>query len=357
LRAFVERHGNNSAERYPSARIYRSCEELFEADDIDLVVVNTPSPTHFNYARKALEAGKHVVVDKPFAVTPAEARILIDIAERQNLVLTVFHNRRWEGELVAMKQAVDEKRMGKLIDGEFRFERFKNAPNPKAHKEEPRPGNGLMYELCTHLIDQAIFLFGMPKSVFAEIRREREFSEIDDYCAVTLYYENRFRLLIKSSLLVADIGPSYIINGHGGSFVKYRANVLEEQMVAGIRPGDANFGRENDSTAARLTELQPDGSLKTVSIASPVSSYTGFYRQLAEAVNSAIACKCTDAQPEPEDSRSENAAGQAGKNAGEQLCGSTYRHLLPVDPEDALNGLRIIEAAYESAAQRRIIDL
>jgi predicted dehydrogenase len=326
LIAFVERNNNSSKERYPSARIYRSCEELFAAEDIDLVVVNTPSPTHFDYARKALEAGKHVVIDKPFTATSEEAKILIDIAKKKNLVLTVFHNRRWEGELVALKQVVEQKLLGKLVDGEFRFERFKNAPNPKAHKEESMPGNGLMYELCTHLIDQALFLFGMPKSVYAEICKEREFSKIDDYCVVILYYENQFRLLIKSALLVADIGASYILNGHTGSFVKYRANILEEQLVKGIRPCDENFGKEDEATAARLTLLQPDGSLKTVKYASPDSSYIGFYQQLGEAIR-ANGTDCSQ-------------------------CGR-----VPVEPEDALRGIRIIEAAYESAKQRKVIDL
>ncbi|MDR1338658.1 MAG: Gfo/Idh/MocA family oxidoreductase [Prevotellaceae bacterium] len=326
LRAFVERNRCDSKERYPSARIYRSCEELFAAEDIDLVIVNTPSPTHFEYARKALEAGKHLVVDKPFTATSREAEILIDLAREKNLVLTVFHNRRWEGELVALKQTVEQKLLGKLIDGEFRFERFKNKPNPKAHKEEPLPGNGLMYELCTHLIDQAIFLFGKPVSVYAEICRERVFSKIDDYCAITLYYENQFRLLIKSSLLVADIGPSYILNGHAGSFVKYRANILEEQSVNGIRPGDADFGREGADTAARLTLLQADGSLTTVKHTSPDSSYAGFYQQLGEAI-------------------------RANRENG---CQSVK---VPVEPQDALLGIRIIEAAYESAKQLGIINL
>jgi predicted dehydrogenase len=326
LRAFVERYNNCSAERYPEAHIYRSCEELFAAEDIDLVVINTPSPTHFDYARKALDAGKHVVIDKPFTATSKEAEILIDTAKKRNLVLTVFHNRRWEGELIALKQIVDQKLLGKLIDGEFRFERFKNTPNPKAHKEEPLSGNGLMYELCTHLIDQALFLFGMPESVYAEICKEREFSKIDDYCALTLYYKNQFRLLIKSSLLVANIGPSYILNGHTGSFVKYRANILEEQLLKGMRHGDENFGKEDEATAARLTLLQPDGSLKTTKYISPDSSYIGFYRQLGEAI---LANGKDDARFVP----------------------------LPVEPEDALKGIRIIEAAYESVKQRKVIDL
>ncbi|MDR1130611.1 MAG: Gfo/Idh/MocA family oxidoreductase [Prevotellaceae bacterium] len=326
LRAFVERNNCDSRERYPSARIYRSCEELFAAEDIDLVIVNTPSPTHFEYARKALEAGKHLVIDKPFTATSKEAEILINLAREKNLVLTVFHNRRWEGELIAMKQVVEQKLLGKLIDGEFRFERFKNKPNPKAHKEEALRGNGLMYELCTHLIDQALFLFGKPKSVYAEICRERDFSKIDDYCVIVLYYENQFRLLIKSSLLVADVGPSYILNGHTGSFVKYRANILEEQSVNGMRPGDANFGREDADTAARLTCLQADGSLATVKRASPDSSYAGFYQQLGEAI-------------------------RANRENGRQAV------KVPVDPQDALLGIRIIEAAYESAKQLGIINL
>jgi predicted dehydrogenase len=319
LTAFVERHNNNSAKLHPNARIYRSCEALFAAEDIDLVVINTPSPTHFDYARKALEAGKHVVIDKPFTATAKEAEILINLAKSKNLLLTIFHNRRWEGELIALKEVIDQKLLGQLIDGEFRFERFKNQPNPKKHKEEPLPGNGLMYELCTHLIDQALFLFGMPKSVYAEIYKQREFSQIDDYCAITLYYENRFRLFLKSTLLVADIGPSYIINGHTGSFVKYRANVLEEQLSKGMSLTDAGFGKEDSGTAARLTTLQPDGSLKTVRYPSPDSSYIGFYRQL----------------------------GQAFKGLAP----------LPVEPADALKGIQIIEAAYKSSKEHKAIEL
>jgi predicted dehydrogenase len=329
LRAFVERHNNNSKERYPSAHIYRSCEELFAADDIDLIVVNTPSPTHFDYARQALEAGKHVVIDKPFSATSKEAETLIDLAKKNNRILTVFHNRRWEGELLALKQVVEQKLLGKLIDGEFRFERFRNEPNPKAHKEEPLPGNGLMYELCTHLIDQALFLFGMPVSVYAEICKQREFSQIDDYCEITLYYENQFKLFIKSSLLVADIGPSYILNGHKGSFVKYRANILEEQLSKGMRPEDENFGKEAPGTAARLTTLTANNSLKTVEYPSPVSSYTGFYQQLGEAIRAGF----------------------------KDLKFKDLKISEPVNPDDALNGIRIIEAAYESAKQRRVINL
>ena len=319
LRAFVERHADLSRELYPDARIYRSCEELFADTDIDLVVVNTPSPTHFDYALKALRAGKHTVIDKPFAATSREAELLTDTAKKNNLLLSVFHNRRWEGELVALKKVVDENLLGKLIDGEFRFERFKTQPNPKRHKEEPLPGNGLMYELCTHLIDQALFLFGKPRSVVAEIRREREFSQIDDYCLIRLLYGTGFGITLKSSLLVADIGPSYVLNGHAGSFVKYRANVQEEQSSKGIASGDTDFGLEDESTAARLTTLQADGSLKTVKLRAPASSYSGYYRQLAEAF-----------------------AGKAE---------------VPVAPDDALAGIRIIEAAYRSVKERRTVDL
>ncbi|MDR2425314.1 MAG: Gfo/Idh/MocA family oxidoreductase [Prevotellaceae bacterium] len=317
LTAFVERNRRNSAEQYPDARVYRSCEELFASDDADLIIVNTPSPTHFNYARAALEAGKHVVIDKPFAATVAEAEILIEMAAKKNLVLTVFHNRRWEGELIALKNIVGQGLLGKLIDGEFRFERYKTEPNPKAHKEEPLAGNGLMYELCTHLIDQALFLFGMPEAVFADIRRQRPFSKIDDYCSLTLYYPDKFQLLIKSSLLVAAAGPSYVLNGHAGSFVKFRANVQEERLAAGLSPLASGFSAEDAGTAADLVIVQPDGSLITTKYPSPEISYTGFYQQLGEAF-----------------------AGKAS---------------IPVEPADALAGLRIIEAAYQSVETRKTI--
>jgi len=313
LRAFVERHKSDSKELFPNARVFRSCEEMFADNDIDLVIINTPSPTHFDYALKALNAGKHVVIDKPFTATTKEAETLIRLAESKNLKITVFHNRRWEGELIALKQVVSQNLLGKLIDCEFRFERFRNALNPKKHKEEPLLGNGLVYELCTHLIDQSLFLFGMPHAVYAEISKIRENSQIDDYVCITLYYDNNFKVLLKSSLLVADIGPSYILNGHTGSFVKYKANIQEEQSSAGMLPTNPEYGKENSNTAARVTTLQPDGSLKTETYVSPVSSYIEYYRQL----------------------------GNALKNGTSP----------PIAPEDALKGLIIIEAAYKSSKE------
>jgi predicted dehydrogenase len=319
IAAFVERHGNESKKAYPNVAVYRSCEELFADDSVDLVIINTPSPSHYSYALAALHANKHVVIDKPFTATVKEAETLIELATKKNLVLTVFHNRRWEGELIALKKIIDIGLLGKLIDGEFRFERYKTAPNPKSHKEEPLPGNGLIYELCTHLIDQAIFLFGMPDAVFADICKQRPFSKIDDYCSLILYYGSRFKLSIKSSLLVAHQGPSYIINGHTGSFVKYRANIQEERLSAGMLPSDPDFAVENADTAATLTVLQNDGSLKTEKYHSPAISYTGFYRQLGEALQ--------------------------GKDS------------IPVEPLDALKGIKIIEAAYKSVVERKVIEI
>lgn len=318
ITAFVERHKEDSKENYPQAKIYRTCEEMFADKDIDLVIINTPSPTHSDYAYKALQAGKHVVIDKPFTATSKEAKTLIALAKQNNLLLTVFHNRRWEGELLALKKVVNDKLLGRLIDGEFRFERYRRELNPKKHKEEPLPGNGLMYELCTHLIDQAIFLFGLPGSVFADIKKIRPGSQIDDYCEITLYYKNGFSIFLKSSLLVADIGPSYILNGIDGAFVKCRANILEEQLSNGMLPTDPDFGKENADTAATLTTFS-DGELHAEKYASPVSSYIGFYKQLAKALTG-------DAQ-------------------------------VPVSPIDALNGIKIIEAAYESSKLRKVIEL
>ena len=310
LAAFVERHGDTANIAFPRAKIYKSCEELFADSSIDVAVVNTPSPTHCDYARKALLAGKHVVVDKPFAASSVEGESLISLARERNLLLTVFHNRRMEGELLAVKEVVDNRLLGRLVEAEFRFERFRQSLNPKRHKEENAPANGIVYELCTHLIDQAIFIFGLPQKVaFADIGKTRDFSQIDDYCSIILQYPNQFRVFLRCSLLAAEQAPAYVLHGTQGSFVKFRSNIQETQLAEGMSPNDPAFAMESPETAGKLTILSTAGELVTSAYASPQASYIEFYRQFGEALH-----------------------GKAP---------------VPVNPHDAVEGLRIIEAAYE----------
>jgi predicted dehydrogenase len=305
----VERHTNTALDLYPGVRIYKSCEELFEDPAVELVVVNTPNPTHSHYAHKALLAGKHVIVDKPFAATSGEGQSLIELAKKQGRIISVYHNRRMEGELLAVKEIVNSGILGRLVEAEFRFERFRPELNTKRHKEENAPANGIIYELGTHLIDQALFVFGRPsKVVYIDRCKMRDFSHIDDYCLLILHYNNGFRVLLRCSLLAAEQAPAYVLHGTDGSFTKYRANIQENQLVAGMKPDDPAFGAESEETYGKLTLSTSSGELTTRLYPSPQASYIDYYRQFAKAIR-----------------------GEAP---------------LPVDPYDAVEGLRIIEASF-----------
>ena len=175
-----ERSKNLIQNDYPQVKSYGSLEELL-ADDVDLVIVNTPVETHYEYAKKALLAGKHTLVEKAFTTTAAEAEDLLAIAKEKNLKLTVYQNRRWDSDFKTVKQVVNQGLLGDIVEAEFHFDRYNPNLSPKMHKETANAGAGILKDLGPHLIDQALYLFGYPTSVFADIRTLREGSLVDDY--------------------------------------------------------------------------------------------------------------------------------------------------------------------------------
>lgn len=200
--------------------------------DIDLVVIATPNSTHFPLARAALEAGKHVVVDKPFATSLAEADALIGLAAERKRMLTVFHNRRWDGDFLTVRQLIDSGRLGDIALFEAHWDRFRPAPKP-GWRETPDEGAGLLWDLGPHLIDQALLLFGTPDSVSADVAIQREGAAVDDYFALTLHYGRR-RVFLSASSLVAEPRPRFAVHGTGGSFVKYGLDPQEAALKLGL---------------------------------------------------------------------------------------------------------------------------
>ena len=188
LYAVWERSKNLAEQKYPGIKTYRTLEDMLADNAVELVIVNTPNVTHYEYAKKALLAGKHVVVEKPFTVTVAEAQELIELAQHQNKKISVYQNRRYDSDYRTIKKVLDEKLLGKLVEAEFHFDRYNEELSPKQHKEIPQQGTGILYDLGSHLIDQALQLFGMPDSVFADIRVVRPISKVDDYFDLLLYY-------------------------------------------------------------------------------------------------------------------------------------------------------------------------
>ena len=232
--------------------------------EVDLVVIATPNVTHHPLAAAALRAGKHVVIDKPFTLDLAEARSLRDIAQHQNSLLSVFHNRRWESEALATKQILDSGQLGTVSHYECHMDRFRPAVR-RRWRENPGPGAGLWFDLGPHLIDLALHLFGLPTAVNASFGVLRKGGQTDDWAHVQLLYPE-IRVILHASLLAAGGGPRSILHGDRASWMKYGADVQEAQLKAGILPDDAAFGIDLDpgilidgATGARTELPAPRG--------------------------------------------------------------------------------------------------
>jgi scyllo-inositol 2-dehydrogenase (NADP+) len=227
---------------YPEVKSYPTLEAVLQ-DDIDLVIVNTPVGTHFEYAKQVLLAGKHAVVEKAFTTTAAEAQELVILAKEKGLKLSVFQNRRWDSDFKTVQQVVADKVLGELVEAEFHFDRYNPLLSPKGHKETANAGAGILKDLGPHLIDQALFLFGFPDRVFADIRITREHSLVDDWIDILLYYPD-FRVRLKAGFFVREANPAYVIHGKKGSFLKARGDVQEDELKLGMKPNLASWGTE-----------------------------------------------------------------------------------------------------------------
>jgi scyllo-inositol 2-dehydrogenase (NADP+) len=200
LRAIVERSGDLARRDYRSVAICRSCDELVKRDDVDLVVVSTPNATHFPIGRLALEAGKHVVIDKPMTINSAEALQLKAIGQAKHLILSPYHNRRWDRSFRGVEQLLRERQGGAITKFSSYFDLYQPSPMTHSWRERPGPGTGLLYDLGSHLLDQTFVLFGEPTSIHAKLLREREGTLIDDAFTITLAY-NGFQAILGASLV------------------------------------------------------------------------------------------------------------------------------------------------------------
>jgi scyllo-inositol 2-dehydrogenase (NADP+) len=267
---------------FPNAKSYASLEAILNDELIDLVIVNTPGSTHFEFAKKALLAGKHVVVEKAFTSSVDQADELIAIANEKNLKLVVFQNRRWDSDFKTVMQVVNQKYLGDIVEAEFHFDRYNPAISPKIHKEMNHPAAGVLMDLGSHIIDQALFLFGMPLSLFADIRHTREFSVVDDWFDITLFYKN-FRVRLKSSFFVREPAPSYIIHGTKGSFLKHRGDVQEDEAKQGKKPSATDWGTESKEKYGILHTII-DNQVSKVTVTSLKGNYFDFFEGLHQCI-------------------------------------------------------------------------
>ena len=248
-------NNQNPKEYFPSVKVARSLDEVLTDSTIDLVSICSPNSTHFEYAKRSLLVRKHVLVEKPFTATVGEAEELIWLAKKQNKTLSVFQNRRFDSDFLTVKKVIEGNLLGEIHSFEIHFNRFKPILNPKKWKETVGAGSGIIYDLGSHIIDQAITLFGVPKSVWGQTFTQRENSEIDDAFDIKLDY-GKLKVTLKSSLLVREDTPRYIIHGTKGSFIKHGIDEQEDHLKMGLKPTDTCFGVESVKNAGVLnTEI------------------------------------------------------------------------------------------------------
>ncbi len=276
LTAIVQRHGPPDP-RYPEVEVVRSVDELLTRA-IDLVVIATPNPSHHPIAKQCLLAGRHVVIDKPFTTTVAEAEELVHVGEAKRRILSAYQNRRYVGDFVTLRQLLSEGVLGRVVVYESHFDRFRPELRPTAWREQPQPGSGIWFDLGAHLLDQALVLFGTPAAISADIRVEREGAATDDAFDVTLHYP-RTRALLRASMLAASPGPTFAVHGTQGSFIKYGLDPQEAALKSGRTPDESNWDAEPPDRYGSLTTPAGIRTIPTIP-----SSFTHYYENVRDAI-------------------------------------------------------------------------
>ena len=310
LAAIVQRRGPPDP-LYADVAFVRSVDELLKRP-IDLVVVATPNTSHHSIAKQSLDAGRHVVVDKPFTTTMGEAEDLVETAARRRRIVTVFQDRRYTGDFATVQKVVGEGAAGRVVAYESHFDRFRPERKPNAWREEELPGSGVWFDIGPHLFDQALLLFGRPDAIGADIRVEREGAVVDDAFDVTLHYAN-MRALLRSSMLAQPVGPTWIVHGTKGTFIKYGMDPQEAALKEGRTPLERDWDTERGELHGKL--VTPEGTRVVPTLR---SSFAKYYENVRDAL--------------------------LGKAA------------LAVTPEWSLDVMRGLLLALESSRQRRILE-
>lgn len=296
---------------FPKAKLVEDFKNILKDPFVDLVVITLPNHLHFEYAKKALEAGKNVIVEKPFTVNYKEALELINLAEKKNLLLSVHHNRRWDSDILTIQKILTEGKLGKIMEFEAHFDRFRNYVKDN-WKEKQIPGAGILYDLGSHLIDQALMLFGEPREIFANLQIQREHSDVTDNFELLLLYPD-LKVTLKAGMLVKEPGPRYKIFGRKGNYTKFGMDVQEEALKNGKKPKDhPDWGKEPEEIW---------GILNTEDEHTKVESLPGDYREFYRNIKKSL----------------------SGEESPE------------VKPQQAAYVIKIIELAYKSHKEKRVV--
>ncbi len=312
-----ERSKKSIQEIYPGVIAYPTLESILTDEDIELVIVNTPNYTHYEYAKAALLAGKNIVVEKAFTTTLAEAIELKLLSEKMGKKISVFQSRRWDSDFKTVKKIKDANLLGEVVEAALSYERFKPVIGPKQHKEAAGPGAGLLNDLGPHLIDQALVLFGMPQAIFASVRTTRENSKVDDWFELQLFYPACI-VTLKSGMFVREPLPAFILHGTKGSFIKSRGDVQEAALLAGNKPTVDDWGIEPDKESGYLY-TDKDGIISKEKITTEQGNYYYYYDEVYKAI--------------------------------------TNNTAMPVTCDDGINVMKLIEAAVKSNDEKRVVEV
>jgi scyllo-inositol 2-dehydrogenase (NADP+) len=295
LVSILQRSGDEAAKAYPGTEIERTLEGTLGDASIEVVVVSTPNETHFALAKKVLEAGKHVVIDKPFAGTSEEAKQLGELARSKGLLAIPFHNRRWDGDFLTVKKLLAEKAVGRLVTFESHFDRFRPVPRENTWKEAENPANGMLFDLGPHLVDQALALFGAPDAITASVRSDRDQTAIEDAFDITLHYHGpKGKGLLahcRTSYLACLNAPRFVLHGTSGSFEKHGLDPQEPALVGGAKVpllGSAEVWLQEKEPAWGKLVVAPVPSDPAMLVERQVKTepgdYRGFYANVRDAV-------------------------------------------------------------------------
>jgi predicted dehydrogenase len=318
LAAIVQRNGNEAATQYPEVRVVRTLVELLNIREIRLVVIATPNDSHYQLAHRCLTAGRDVLVDKPFTTTLEKAVALVEFAKKQGRLISVYQNRRYDGDFQALLQIAKNGTLGRIVSFEANYDRFRPQLKPGAWRERSGPGNGIFFDLGPHLIDYALTLFGLPDAVTADIRIQRDGAVVDDTFDVALHYENGLRADLRSSILAVAPRPHFLVHGTHGAFFKQTVDPQELNLRYGKIPSEGPWGAEPEENWGVLTASE-NSAVAQKRVPSVNCDFRDFYANLRDAI-----------------------LGKAE---------------LAVSPEWAVDVMRLLELARQSSNERRTVSL
>lgn len=265
---------------WPSVPVVSEPKHLFNDPNIDLIVIPTPNDTHFPLAKAALEAGKHVVVDKPFTVTLSQARELDALAKSLGRLLSVFHNRRWDSDFLTVKRLLGEGSLGEILFFESHFDRFRPQVRNR-WREQAGPGSGIWYDLAPHLLDQAVNLFGLPVSMTVDLAQLRPGAQTTDYFHAVLSYPQR-RIVLHGTMVAAAESARYIVHGTRGSYVKFGLDPQEDRLKNGERLPQEDWGY--DMRDGVVTRVEGEELVEETLLTIP-GNYPAYYAAIRDALN------------------------------------------------------------------------